>query len=120
VPGSGFLAGDLDALMTRNETDATWAPEPGQVATDSEAIREAPGGFLAIDGTFNLDPGSVLQAGDLVALSFVGRRKSPRPTVNLDSSYRVRRAAAATRRPARLSRRLSVRQAAAACWVPIE
>jgi uncharacterized protein (TIGR02246 family) len=46
---SALLAdGDLDALVDLYETDAAFAPQPGQTITGRDAIREALRPFLAL------------------------------------------------------------------------
>jgi uncharacterized protein (TIGR02246 family) len=46
---SALLAdGDLDALVDLYETDAAFAPQPGQTVTGRDAIREALRPFLAL------------------------------------------------------------------------
>ncbi len=64
-----LVAGDLDALVTLYEEDATLVAQPGEVVTGIEAIREALNAFLATQPTFNLAVRKVLQTGD-IALSF--------------------------------------------------
>jgi uncharacterized protein (TIGR02246 family) len=64
-----FSAGELDALVGLYETEATLVPQPGEVVTGIETIREALSAFLATQPTFNLEVRKVLQTGD-IALSF--------------------------------------------------
>jgi uncharacterized protein (TIGR02246 family) len=63
-----FKAGDLEGLMALYEPDATLAPQPGQVAAGSAAIREALGAFLAMKPAFNLETGTAIRAGDIALL----------------------------------------------------
>jgi ketosteroid isomerase-like protein len=44
-----FSVHDLEALMALYEPEATLIPQPGQVATGMEPIREALSGFLALE-----------------------------------------------------------------------
>ena len=64
-----FSAGDLDALIGLYETDATLVPQPGELVTGIEAIREALSAFLTTQPTFDLEVRKVLHTGD-IALSF--------------------------------------------------
>jgi uncharacterized protein (TIGR02246 family) len=63
-----FNAHDLEALMALYEPEATLIPQPGQVATGTEAIREALGGFLALKPKFELEFKKAFQAGDIALL----------------------------------------------------
>lgn len=63
-----FNAGDLEGLIALYEPGATLVPQPGQVVSGVEAIREALRGFLALKGTFQLTPTVAAQAGDLALL----------------------------------------------------
>jgi ketosteroid isomerase-like protein len=62
---SAMNVGDLDALVALYETDASMTLEPGQLATGHEGIREAPGGFLAMQPTISLECEIIGQAGDI-------------------------------------------------------
>ena len=61
-------AGDADAVMALYEPGASLVRQPGQVATGTEAIRAARGGFLALKGTVSLETRCVLGVGDLALL----------------------------------------------------
>lgn len=63
-----FTTGDIEIAMTLYEPDAILVPQPGQLVTGLEAIREVLTGFLAMKPTFNLVFGKVFQAGDLALL----------------------------------------------------
>src|SRR6266508_3825760 len=63
-----FNAGNLDELLTFYEPEAVVVPQPGQVLTGTDAIRQALQGFLALRGTMDLRPRQVLQAGDVALL----------------------------------------------------
>jgi uncharacterized protein (TIGR02246 family) len=63
-----FNAHDLEALMALYEPEATLVPLPGQVATGTEAIREALSGFFALNPKFELEFKRAFQAGDLALL----------------------------------------------------
>jgi uncharacterized protein (TIGR02246 family) len=64
-----FNSGDLEALMTLYEPDATLVPQPGAVAEGTAAIRESLRWFLDRRGEIRLDTKLVLQVGDLAYLS---------------------------------------------------
>ena len=61
-------AGDADAVMALYEPGASLVPQPGQVATGTEAIRAALDGFLALKGTVSVETRRVLAVGDLALL----------------------------------------------------
>jgi uncharacterized protein (TIGR02246 family) len=63
-----FNAHDLEALMALFEPGATLIPQPGQIVTGTEAIREAASGFLALKPKFDLDFKKAFQAGDIALL----------------------------------------------------
>src|SRR5690349_5154465 len=60
-----FSAGDLEALVALYEPDAVLVPQPGQVVTGREAIREALQGFLTLCGEFRIEVKGVVETGDL-------------------------------------------------------
>ncbi len=61
-------AGDLDATLELYEPEATLVPQPGEVVSGTAAIREALGGFLAMQPRFEQRPRQVLVTGDLALL----------------------------------------------------
>jgi ketosteroid isomerase-like protein len=63
-----FSAGDLDAIMSLYEPEATLVPEPGVTVSGQQAIREALGGFLAIKGEFNLQHRQTFRTNDIALL----------------------------------------------------
>jgi uncharacterized protein (TIGR02246 family) len=63
-----FSAGDIDAVLSLYEQDATLMPQPGHTVSGHEAMREALNGFLAINGQFTMQPGKVIHAGDIALL----------------------------------------------------
>lgn len=63
-----FAAADLDALVALYEPDAVLYPEPGKRAFGRTEIREVLGGFLALQGRFDMKPARVAQAGDTATL----------------------------------------------------
>jgi uncharacterized protein (TIGR02246 family) len=63
-----FTARDSEALVALYEPDAAFMPQPGQVVSGHAAIRDAIGGFLALNAEFKMQPGSVVEAGDIALL----------------------------------------------------
>jgi uncharacterized protein (TIGR02246 family) len=63
-----FSAHDLEAVMALYEPEATLIPQPGQIVTGTEAIREALSGFLALKPKFELEFQKAFQAGDIALL----------------------------------------------------
>jgi uncharacterized protein (TIGR02246 family) len=64
-----FNAGDIDGLVALYEPDATLIAAPGGVATGLDEIREALGGFLAMQGEITLDTKLALTVGDVAYLA---------------------------------------------------
>jgi uncharacterized protein (TIGR02246 family) len=58
-------SGDLDALVSLYESDASFVPEPGHVSTGHQAIREALAGFLALKPKLSADVKTLVEAGDI-------------------------------------------------------
>jgi uncharacterized protein (TIGR02246 family) len=68
---TGFNAGDLDAVMELYEREASLVPQPGQLVTGIDAIRQALSDLLALfssQPTFTLEPGKTFEVGDLALL----------------------------------------------------
>ena len=63
-----FSAGDMEALMSLYEPEATMVPQPGVVVSGHAAIRNALGAFLAVKGEFNLQPARAFQSHDIALL----------------------------------------------------
>ncbi len=61
-------AHDLEALMALFEPEATLIPQPGQVVTGTEAIREALSGFLALKPKFESEFKKAFQVGEIALL----------------------------------------------------
>lgn len=61
-------AGDIEALMSLCEPEATVVFGPGQVATGLDAIREGNAGLLALRPRFDLRVAQVLMADNLALL----------------------------------------------------
>ena len=62
-------AGDLEAAVALYEPGASLVPEPGQIATGTEAIRQGMSGFIAMKPTLTLEEVKAVQAGDIALLS---------------------------------------------------
>ena len=64
-----FIAGDMDALLALYEPNAVLVPQPGQVVHGHAAIRASLAGFIAMKGTFRMQPPKTIRADD-VAIVF--------------------------------------------------
>ena len=64
-----FNSGDLDALVALYEDGAAFVPQPGEVVTGKEAIREALQGFLATGGKIEVSTRYAVRSGDTALLS---------------------------------------------------
>src|SRR3954451_16270705 len=62
---TGINSGDLDNLMSLYEGDAAFATEPGSLAPGHPGVREALNGFIAMNGTLDLEVTRVLEVDDL-------------------------------------------------------
>jgi uncharacterized protein (TIGR02246 family) len=63
-----FNAGDADALMALYEPEASLVPAPGHIVTGTAEIREALGGFLALNGRISIVTQTIVPAGEIVLL----------------------------------------------------
>ena len=63
-----FSSGDLEALVALYEPEASLVPQPGQVVTGREGIRQALQVFLALKPRIKLETKRVTQAGDIALL----------------------------------------------------
>jgi ketosteroid isomerase-like protein len=61
----GINTGDFELLMTLYEPEAAFATEPGRLAPGLGGIRDALGGFVALNGKLHLVVSRVLEAGDV-------------------------------------------------------
>ena len=72
----GINTGNLDALMSLYEPGAAFAVQPGNLTHGLAGVREALAGFIAMEGTLELDVTRVLEARELAlvtaAWSFTG------------------------------------------------
>jgi uncharacterized protein (TIGR02246 family) len=64
-----FNSGDVDALIALYEPEASFNPEPGQVVTGTQAIREALGNFLAMNPKLTLEVKNLNQSSDIALTS---------------------------------------------------
>jgi uncharacterized protein (TIGR02246 family) len=62
---SGINSGDLDRLLPLYESGAAFAVRPGTLAHGAGGIREALTGFIAMQGTLDLQVTRVLEVDDL-------------------------------------------------------
>ena len=63
-----FSAHDVEGAVALYEPNATLVHQPGQVATGTEAIREALGGLLGMRPEFSLKVNKAFQAGDIALI----------------------------------------------------
>jgi uncharacterized protein (TIGR02246 family) len=63
-----FGAHDLEAALALYEPEATLIPQPGQVVTGTEAIREALSAFLALKPKFESEFKKAFRVGDVALL----------------------------------------------------
>ena len=62
---AGINAGDLESRIPLYERDAAFATEPGSLAPGGAGIREALNGFIAMNGTLDLEVTRILEVDDL-------------------------------------------------------
>ena len=62
---AGINSGDLDRLMPLYESKAAFAAEPGSLAHGAAGVSEALTGFIAMNGTLDLEVTRVLEVDDL-------------------------------------------------------
>jgi uncharacterized protein (TIGR02246 family) len=63
-----FNSGAADAVLALYEPNGSLVAQPGQVVSGQAALREALGGFLALNGTISIETQTVIEAGDLALL----------------------------------------------------
>lgn len=68
---TGINSGDLDSLMPLYERDAAFASEPGSLAHGAPGVSEALTGFIAMNGTLDLEVTRVLEVDDLALVTGV-------------------------------------------------
>ena len=64
-----FNSGNVDAVLALYESNAVVVPQPGQLASGTDAIREALKGFLALKGKLALESRYCIRAGDTALTS---------------------------------------------------
>jgi len=62
---TGINTGDLESLIPLYEPDAAFASRPGILAHGQSGVREALTGFIAMQGTLDLEVTRVLEVDDL-------------------------------------------------------
>jgi uncharacterized protein (TIGR02246 family) len=79
----GINTGNLDALMPLYEAEAAFATQPGSLSHGLPGVREALAGFIAMNGTLDLNVTRVLEADDLALVttmwSFTGTGPDGQP-----------------------------------------
>jgi uncharacterized protein (TIGR02246 family) len=79
----GINTGNFETLMSLYESEAAFATQPGSLAPGLGGIRDALGGFVALNGKLDLEVSRVLEVGDLALVvgewSFVGTRPDGEP-----------------------------------------
>ena len=61
----GINTGNIETLMALYEPEAAFATQPGRLAPGLGGIRDALGGFVAMNGKLDLEVSRVLEVGDL-------------------------------------------------------
>ncbi len=61
-------AGDMDSLLALYEPGASLIPQPGQLVTGLQGIRQALSGFLAAKPRITVETRKVIRAGDVALL----------------------------------------------------
>ena len=67
----GINTGNLDALIPLYEPEAAFAARPGSLSHGVPGVREALAGFIAMNGTLDLNVTRVLEASDLALVTTV-------------------------------------------------
>jgi uncharacterized protein (TIGR02246 family) len=62
---AAFNARDVDLVLALYQPDAALVPEPGQVASGRDQLRQALLGFLAVPGVMQIETVYAVQAGDV-------------------------------------------------------
>ncbi len=68
VFAQAFNAGDLDSLLALYRSDAALVPQPGQLVTGLQGIRQALSIFLAAKPRITVETRKVLRAGEVALL----------------------------------------------------
>jgi uncharacterized protein (TIGR02246 family) len=79
----GINTGNFETLMALYEPEAAFATQPGRLAPGLGGIRDALGGFVAMNGKLDLEVSRVLEVGDLALVvgewSFTGTGRRGEP-----------------------------------------
>jgi uncharacterized protein (TIGR02246 family) len=79
----GINTGNFETLMALYEPEAAFATQPGRLAPGLGGIRDALGGFVAMNGKLDLKVSRVLEVSDLALvvgeLSFTGTGRLGKP-----------------------------------------
>jgi uncharacterized protein (TIGR02246 family) len=79
----GINTGNFETLMSLYEPEAAFATQPGSLAPGLGGIRDALGGFVAMNGKLDLEVSRVLEVGDLALVvgewSFAGTTPDGEP-----------------------------------------
>jgi uncharacterized protein (TIGR02246 family) len=79
----GINTGNFETLMALYEPEAAFATQPGRLAPGLGGIRDALGGFVALNGKLDLEVSRVLEVGDLALVvgewSFTGTGSDGEP-----------------------------------------
>lgn len=62
---TGINSGDLDSLLPLYESRAAFAAEPGSLAHGPSGVSESLAGFIAMNGTLDIEVTRVLEVDDL-------------------------------------------------------
>lgn len=81
-------AGDLEAALALFEEDGSFANEQGQVVSGKAALREALGGFFAMQPQLDLQIKKVILAGDIAVNSGAWTLKATGPDGPVEMSGR--------------------------------
>src|SRR3954468_17202220 len=74
---TGINSGDLDSLMPLYENEAAFVTEPGNLAPGPPGVRDALNGFIALNGTLDLEGKRVLEADDAALVVAVWSCEGP-------------------------------------------
>jgi ketosteroid isomerase-like protein len=84
-----FVAGDLDAMVSLYEPDATLAAGQGASVTGRRAIREVLAEFIAIRRTFEIEIGRALLSGEIALLASAWKLEGERRGEPYEASGRT-------------------------------
>ena len=79
---TGINSGNLESLLPLYESDAAFASQPGSLAHGVPGVREALTGFIAMNGTLDLEVTRVLEVDDLALVIGVWSFDGTGPTAS--------------------------------------